>query len=380
VKRLLAMAGARAVLAPGRGGAAVRGAARAYLGARRRARRRRVPRVSLRVPSPKVLAIAGAVLLLLLLGWLWFRDSSLVAVKQVQIVGLRADDPPTLRVQLHDAAMDMTTMHVRVGRLRAAVAPYPAIRDVRVRREFPHKLIIEVVERVPVASLVVSGRHIAVAADGTLLSNSPTFGLPRIPVSGAVTGNRLKDPGALKKVALLAAAPGPLRERVRRVSATRRGLTVVLRNGLLIVFGSSERLADKWRATAAVLADRRSQGATYIDVRYPERPAAGGVGDPQEGMQGDSLLQPLAGQAPAAGTATGQTATTTGQSTTGSGQSTTAGQGTATTPGAGTPTTTTQAGTTPPAGTTTQGTGGAQPTPTSGTTAPSQTNSTNPQP
>lgn len=380
MRRLLTQAGTRVVLNPGRGGAAVRGAARTYLSARRRIRRRRSSAFALRLPSPRAVAIVGAVLLLLLLGWLWFRDSSWVAVRQVEIRGLRADDPATLRAQLHDAALDMTTLHVRVGRLRAAVAPYPSVRDVRVHRDFPHKLIIEVVERVPVAALVANGRHLAVAADGTLLSGSPTFGLARIPVSTPPTGNRLSDRDALQAVSLLAAAPGPLRERVRRVTDTKRGLAAVLRNGLVIIFGSPVRVEAKWQAAAGVLADRRSQGATYVDVRYPERPVAGGVGDPQEGMSNDSLMQPPVAQ-PGATATPGTTAA--GAAPTGQAGTTTTPAGTTTTP-AGAPTTTTPgAGTTPAGGTpggATGPTGGAQPTSTTPATAPSQTNATDPQP
>jgi hypothetical protein len=39
--------------------------------------------------------------------------------------------------------------------------------------------------------------------------------------------------------------------------------------------GDTRRLAAKWRAVVAVLADPGSVGASYIDVTDPGRPAAG---------------------------------------------------------------------------------------------------------
>src|SRR5206468_4148015 len=79
----------------------------------------------------------------------------------------------------------------------------------------------------------------------------------------------------------LAAAPAPLRQRVLRASTTPEGgLTLELRDGPALRFGGADRLAAKWAAATAVLADKASAGATYLDLRYPERPAAGGLEDP----------------------------------------------------------------------------------------------------
>jgi cell division protein FtsQ len=58
------------------------------------------------------------------------------------------------------------------------------------------------------------------------------------------------------------------------------GLTVALRAGPELRFGAVDRLKAKWAAAAAVLADTGSVGARYLDLRYPERPAAGGLEDP----------------------------------------------------------------------------------------------------
>ena len=45
----------------------------------------------------------------------------------------------------------------------------------------------------------------------------------------------------------------------------------------MVWLGGHDRLADKWTAVAAILAAESSAGAEYIDVRMPERAAAGGL-------------------------------------------------------------------------------------------------------
>ena len=50
--------------------------------------------------------------------------------------------------------------------------------------------------------------------------------------------------------------------------------SVLAMDGPVLYFGDSHRLAAKWAAASRVLADASSRGATYLDLRLPERPAA----------------------------------------------------------------------------------------------------------
>src|SRR3954466_3700002 len=86
-------------------------------------------------------------------GWLWLRDSSLVAVKEVEITGVTSSDGDRVRAALESAALGMTTLAVDAAALHHAAAPYASVGDLRVSADFPHRLHIEVVEREPVAAL-----------------------------------------------------------------------------------------------------------------------------------------------------------------------------------------------------------------------------------
>jgi cell division protein FtsQ len=257
-----------------------------------------LPRPTLRRrPSARAVAGCAAVLALLGGGWLWLRDSSLVAVRQVTVTGLTGPDAPRVRAALQDAARDMTTLHVRSGQLTTAVEPFAAVESVEAHADFPHRLRIVVHEHAPVGAVAAGSQRLAVAADGTFLRGTPTRGLPVIAIPVSPGGDRLTNRGALRAVALLAQAPAPLRAKIRRVYLGPRGLTAPLQNGPVLYFGGGDRLRAKWTAATAVLADRSSAGASYVDLRLPERPAAGGLvaatpTEPQTAQTPNATAQP----------------------------------------------------------------------------------------
>jgi cell division protein FtsQ len=230
-------------------------------------------------PRPPLRATAGfaAVIFVLALGWLWLRDSSLVAVERVTVTGASGPDAPRVRSALERAARDMTTLHVRHGALRSAVGPFAAVEGVSTSIDFPDVLRIEVHERTPVAALVAGSGRVAVAADGMLLRTTRSADLPEIAAKAAPAGERARGAAVERSIAVLAAGSPALRARVQRIYVGEHGVTLPLRDGPDVYFGSSRRLRAKWAALAVVLADRSSRGASYIDVRLPERPAAGGL-------------------------------------------------------------------------------------------------------
>jgi cell division protein FtsQ len=101
-----------------------------------------------------------------------------------------------------------------------------------------------------------------------------------VQMSSVPAGNRLTDPRASQAVAMLAAAPPALRTRVENVWTGGHGLSARLSRGPLLYFGTADRLAAKWAAITRVLEDPEAAGALYLDVRIPERTAAGGLAAP----------------------------------------------------------------------------------------------------
>lgn len=236
-------------------------------------RRPRLPRLRPRTLVAVVL-LAG----LLVGGWMWLRGSSLVSVDHVTVTGLSESGSGPIRAALTRAGRSMTTLEVNMPALQAAVAPYPVVKSLQVSAEFPHGLRIRVNEEVAVGAVSADGRRTAVAGDGTLLPSVSASGLPTIVAGAPSSGGQLTGPTAHGAAALLAAAPEWLRDRVSQVTSTAAdGLVADLRVGPQLRFGAATQLAAKWQAVADTLANASSEGASYIDVSVPERPAAGGV-------------------------------------------------------------------------------------------------------
>jgi cell division protein FtsQ len=252
----------------------------------------------------------------------WFRDSSLVRVEKVTVTGIDSADGARVRAKLSAAARHMTTLNVDADLLRRAVADEPVVHSLTVHADFPHGLKIEIVENRPVALLVAGGRQVAVAPDGTVLEGAKISGkLPAIDVGSLPGTMRMPDGPARERVAVAAAAPVRLLPRIESISVQHgRGVVAELKDGPVVIFGRAVELDRKWAAATAVLAQRSSQGATYIDVRMPDRPVAGGLDlqqDPQaqpegagSGSPGVVPAVPPAGATPdASTTATPETAT-----------------------------------------------------------------------
>lgn len=225
------------------------------------------------IAAAAVLAVAAA-------GWQLARHTSLTAVEQVQVSGLASTpgaNSGQIEAALRGAARGMSTLGVSQSALRAAVARYPIVREVRARPKFPHGLRIEVVEQPPVAALIAGGDRTAVAANGVVLGPSYlSSSLPQVnAVATPAPGRRVTGGALLDELIVLGAAPGPLARDVTHVYMGSKGLTVVLHGGLEAYFGDATRPHAKWISLVRVLASPTSAGAAYIDVRLPERPAAG---------------------------------------------------------------------------------------------------------
>ena len=227
-------------------------------------------------------------------GWFWLRDSSVVQVRDVFVTGLTSSEGPRIREALKNAALDMTTLHVREDQLRAAVARYPSVAGLAADAKFPHKLSIEIRERAPVVAIESGGGRVAASGDGRVLRGMRSSGLPTLRVERAPAGERVTDRRTLGALDVAGGAPPELRPRIARLWSGERGLTLDLRNGPDLVFGSGSDAARKWLAALRVLADPSSQGATYLDLRVPERVAAGGLGPVETESDTTALAEPQA--------------------------------------------------------------------------------------
>jgi cell division protein FtsQ len=257
-----------------RAGAATRGIRTRFLAVLR----------ALPAPGPRTRRRIALVLLALLVlagsYRLWIRDAPFASVDRVTVTGLSTEDAKRVRAALVSTARTMTTLHVERGKLDEVVAGYPVVRALEIDTDFPHAMQIRVVEHRPAAMVLTGSARIPVAADGTALEGLPVHGrLPLVRTRGGIKGTRLADPAALRAARIAGAAPAALRGKVQEIDLDgERGYVAQLRSGPEIIFGGASEVRSKWIAAARVLSDPDAQGASYVDVRVPARPAVGGLG------------------------------------------------------------------------------------------------------
>ena len=117
----------------------------------------------------------------------------------------------------------------------------------------------------------------------------PEDGLPVLEVDQVPPGGELGGE-PLEQALIVGAAPEPLRPLIEKIAHSDDfGVEITLRGGIPVRFGSGARAAEKWAAAAAVLADPKLDALTYVDVRVPERPAAGGAAKRRADRRASSL-------------------------------------------------------------------------------------------
>jgi cell division protein FtsQ len=235
-------------------------------------------------PSGRPFAIGLSVVLVAVGLYAVARETSMFAVRSIQVVGAS----PALAVEIRS---ELTSLDGRslvalngdaVGRRVDGLA---AVRSAVVDRAFPHTLRIHIVPELPVAVLRRGVDSWLVSARSRVIGTIERAGrsdLPRIwlPSRTELTkGAFLADqPGALAARSLAAFVGSGFPSRVAFVRALDGQITLGLRGGLEILLGAPVDLRLKIaiaRGILPTLALPRAGGPDYLDITVPERPVAG---------------------------------------------------------------------------------------------------------
>ena len=212
--------------------------------------------------------VVGVALLVLLAGvllWLVYF-SSYLAVQGVDVRGTSQlrESQVVAAAAVPDGEALAT---VDLDRIRARVEALAPVRSADVSREWPDRVRIDVTERTPVAVVEIAGHLQGMDEDGVVFRDyaRPPADLPRVE-SGPDAGS-----DALREAALVVAAlPEDLAAKVDHVQVdTVDQITLVLRDGRTVRWGSSTDSDLKAEVLAKLIAARRAQS---YDVSVPGQP------------------------------------------------------------------------------------------------------------
>lgn len=247
-------------------------------GARVAQRPRRAPVGPLRVQRPsrlstrrrRALRLAVTALLAVTAAWVVWA-SPVLAVRSVQVDGVATLPADQVR-EAAGIADGTPLLRVDVAAARARVARLPQVASVEVNRGWPDRVVITVVERVPVAVVEEQGRRTLLDAGGVLfdtISGAPPAGVVRLDLPNP--GPR--DPATTAALTAVREFSGDLRRQIARVSATADGeVTLLLAGDITVHWGTaddSRAKADALQALLGQIASGALQPAATIDVSTP---------------------------------------------------------------------------------------------------------------
>ena len=237
----------------------------------------------------------GTVTLAALLLILWIVSGPVTGIGTVTVEGYTGPQKAAVQETAELVAATGSMVRVPVGDMRRALERFPGVVDVRVERDWPRSITVDVTMGEPVAILAVeSGGRYLLSPSGQIMGKAgTTVGLPVISVASAPPGGVLSAPGDRAALLFVGWLQPEVAGRLRNLRLQDGRLFADLANGLELRIGPPTKLAQKAQALAAVLAqaDPKALGdAAYLDISNPSRPMLGAkvVPLPEEGSDEES--------------------------------------------------------------------------------------------
>jgi cell division protein FtsQ len=231
-----------------------------------------VPELSIRGRRIVALTIVGAVGLALA-GWA-LTYTPLFQARHIRVLGAQTLSPAQVRAR---AGVDGSTnvVHTDTGEIAARLLQDAWIASASVRRDLPDTLVLDIVERRPLAVIQAMGETSVLASDGSELP-ATTGKLAGLPTMRAALG----APDETQRLAvadLLLALDPVVGQRVRAVTVGQdKAVTLTFRDGVAVLAGTPGNEAQKGAALRAVLrwAAAGAHDLATIDVSAPSAPSA----------------------------------------------------------------------------------------------------------
>jgi len=194
----------------------------------------------------------------------WF--SKWLAVEEVDVSGAETVRASDIRVR---SGIEVGEPLVRVDLASAErrIGALAVVRSVSVTRQWPHGVLVSIEERVPIAVVEIGGRLRGMDADGVVFrdyAKAPP-GLPRVETTIGTTSEALKEAADV-----ISALPQELTLIVDHVEVESVDkISLVLKDGREVIWGSAEESATKAEVLATLLATVKAQ---VYDVSVPSKP------------------------------------------------------------------------------------------------------------
>ena len=212
----------------------------------------------------------AAILVVLALGWLGLLspafkvDPSRVVVTGADAIVARAAIDRV--VSAHAAGIPLPRLNTAA--LRDRLLEIPGVREARVTRVWPRGLAVLLVTRRPVVAVPTAGAFVLLDIDGVQVGRSKAPG--GLPVASVPAKNARTLRAVLE---VLRGLPAGLAGEITKVGADSEDtVTMTMRGGATVVWGSAEDTQLKIRVLAVLRSAEQTKGARVFDVSAPTLP------------------------------------------------------------------------------------------------------------
>lgn len=214
----------------------------------------------------RIALVAGSVGVVAVLVWL-VVFSSVLGANRVVVHGAHSVPVAQIRATA-DVPHGHPLVRLDTGAIARRVETLPGIADVRVGVSYPSTVVITVTERVPVGYLAAGGNAILVDKSGRQFRTVGTApkGLPRFDIPTDLPAARATAIGRAVATAAGALTPAVLGKLSAIAATDPSDITLHLRDGRTVLWGSADRSADKAQVLPALL----GRAGTTFDVSNPD--------------------------------------------------------------------------------------------------------------
>lgn len=204
-------------------------------------------------------------------GLVWVAQSPFLSVAEIRVTGARQVDVGSA-LDSHDIVEGRPMLLLDIDGAETELLADPWVADAEVARDWPTKVVVNVTERIPAATVEFAQGWWLVAADGTVLAEAggpdPALGVAHFPtLQPGEAGEDLAVSGA---VAFLDALPSD-RRRGATLRVTDDGLEATL-DGFVVRLGRPFDMEEKADVSLALIDEGLEEGS-IITVVAPASPA-----------------------------------------------------------------------------------------------------------
>jgi len=231
------------------------------------------------LPSGRALLLGFAILGTGVLAYVGARESSVFALRSIEVSGA----PPRVAAHVRVALRPLdgrSLLALNRGEVERRLAGLSDVAAVSFDRDFPHTLRVVVTPAHSIAVLRRGSSAWIISSNGRVVRTAGLFAAPRLPRiwiprgDSVEVGMTLSEAATARAVQALAVARGAgFATRIATVRSSDQKLTFVLAAGLELRFGDSSSLRLKLAVAERVLPLVRGTRG-YVDLAVPARPIA----------------------------------------------------------------------------------------------------------